>query len=85
MPKVGNMRPARKEPDTATYSGRFAVRLRTLREKAGLSIAELADITGIHPKSLYDWEAGKPTFRLDVLPDLAEALGVKPRTLLPEK
>jgi len=85
MPIKSVMSPARKQPDTDTYSGRFAVRLRSLREKAGLSVQEISDITGIHPKSLYDWESGKPTFRLDVLPDLAEALGVKPRTLLPEK
>ena len=79
------MNPARKEPDVSTYSGRFAVRLRTLREKKGLTVQEVADATGIAKKSLYDWEAGKPTFRLDAIPEIAEALGVKPRTLLPEK
>ncbi len=79
------MSPARKPPDTSTYSGRFAVRLRMLREKAGLSVPDLAEQIGVPAKSLYDWESGKPTFRLDVLPAIAEALDTKPRTLLPEK
>ena len=77
--------PARKQPDSSTYSGRFAIRLRMLREKAGLTVQEVAEKTGIPKKSLYDWEAGKPTFRLDAIPELAEVLGVKVRTLLPEK
>ena len=78
------MSPARKEPDISTYSGRFAVRLRTLREKEGLTVQDLADVTGISKKSLYNWEQSLRQPPLDTYPVLAEALKVKVRTLLPE-
>ncbi len=79
------MNPARKPPDTSTYSGRFAVRLRMLREKAGLSVEEVAIETGISTRTWYDWESGRTEPKLNVYPTLAEALGLKVRTLLPEK
>lgn len=79
------MGPARKAPDISTYSGRFAVRLRTLREKAGLTVEEVAEQIEVPAKTIYHWEIGKPTFRLDHIPALATAFGVKPRTLMPEE
>ena len=85
MPKYYYMSPARKEPDTRIYSGRFAVRLRTLREKAGLTIEDLVAQTGFPQRTLYRWEAGLRIPPLDVYPILAAALGVKVRTLLPEE
>jgi len=75
----------RREIDTSTYSGRFAVRLRALREKAGLSVAEVSEMTGIHKKSLYDWESGLREPSLNHYPILAKALKIKTRTLFPEE
>jgi transcriptional regulator with XRE-family HTH domain len=67
------------------YSGRFSIRLRKLREKAGLTIPEIAALTAIPVQTLYNWERNKATPPIDVFPILAEAYGVKVRTLLPEK
>ena len=81
---MGEAMPARKEPDTRIYSGRFAARLRSLREKAGLSIEDVVEATGIPAQTLYKWEAGKRTPPLVTFPILAQALGVETRTLLPK-
>lgn len=74
----------RKEVDTRLYSGRFAVRLRTLREKSELTVEDIVRLTGIPKKTLYNWEAGERQPPYDALPILAKAYGVKVRTLLPE-
>ncbi len=75
----------RKEIDTTTYEGRFAARLKMLREKAGLTVEELAEQAGISKTTLANWErcTGSPVN--EVLPQIAEALGVEVRTLLPKK
>ncbi len=75
----------KKKPDDSTYSGRFAIRLYELRKKAGLSAEDMAARIGVPAKSLYDWEAGKPTFRLDLIPAIAEVFNIEPRTLMPKK
>ena len=75
----------RNEPDTTMFSGKFAVRLRTLREKAGLTIEDLVAQTGFPKRTLYRWEAGLRTPPVDAYPILAAAFGVKVRTLLPEE
>ena len=77
--------PPRKDPDTRIYSGRFAARLRTLREKAGMTIEDVVEATGFPRTTLYNWEAGLRMPPVDTYPILAEALGVKVRTLLPEE
>ena len=84
MPKTPAMSRARKEIDLTTYEGRFAARLRTLREKAKMSVEELAKSIGIPKKTLYNWEAGIRTPPFGMLPVLAEELGVKVRNLMPE-
>jgi transcriptional regulator with XRE-family HTH domain len=78
--------PSRKDKEIrmSTYTGRFAERLRTLRERAGLSIEEMVDLTGIPAQTLYNWERAKNTPPMETYPLLAETLGVKIRTLLPE-
>ncbi len=78
------MSPARKPPDTSTYSGRFAVRLRMLREKAGLTPEQVAEAVGVSVKSIYNWEQAVRTPPFDSLPLLSDALGVKVRTVLPD-
>jgi transcriptional regulator with XRE-family HTH domain len=77
--------PARKEPDASTYSGRFAIRLRTLREKAKLTVEDLSAQSGIPRTTLYNWEQGIRNPPFDILPQLADSLGIKIRNLMPEK
>jgi len=84
MPKKKNMARPRKEVDTSTYTGRFAVRLKTLREKAGLTVDELAEKSGITAATIYDWEKARCTPGIERLPLIAEALQIRVRTLLPE-
>ena len=76
---------SRNPIDTSTYSGRFAARLKELREKAGLSVEQLAERSGIPKRTLYNWESGirQPLFKQ--LPQLAESLRVKIGKLFPEK
>ena len=74
----------RKEVDTSTYTGRFAVRLKMLRERAGLSVEELAEASGIPKRTLWNWESAISQPLIGQLPQLAEALEIKVRTLFPE-
>lgn len=76
---------SRKEIDTSTYTGRFAVRLRELRVKKKMSVEELAEKSGIPVRSIYNWESATSQPLLGQLPLLAESLSVKVRTLIPEK
>jgi transcriptional regulator with XRE-family HTH domain len=85
MPKKKRMSRQRKEVDTSTYEGRFAVRLKTLREKAGLTPEQVAETLETSATSVYRWEAGLRQPQIADLPRIADALGVKPRTLIPEK
>jgi len=71
--------------DTNTYCGRFAARLRMLREKEGLTVEELAEKTGIPMITLYTWECGRRTPVKEEFPALAEALNVNVRNLLPKE
>jgi ribosome-binding protein aMBF1 (putative translation factor) len=80
------MSPPRKQPDTSTYTGRFAVHIRNLRLKAGLSVEELAEQSGIPKTSLYNWESATFSPILEQLPDLAAGLGLKDiRKVLPKE
>jgi len=69
--------PARKEPDTRIYSGRFAARLRMLREKAGVSHEDVAQKLGVTIWTIYHWEQGKHFPQPDQLPLLKELYGLK--------
>ena len=75
----------RKEIDLSTYEGRFAARLKELREKRKMSVDDLVEITGLPRRTLYDWESTKTSPPVKSLPVLAEALGVSIRSLLPPK
>jgi transcriptional regulator with XRE-family HTH domain len=76
----------RKEVDTSTYSGRFAVRLRALRDKTGMSADEFAEKHGFSRTTFYNWESGlRAPIIDDVLLILAEHLNVEVRTLLPKE
>ena len=71
------MSPARKEPDTRIYSGRFAARLRMLREKAGVTQEDVAVKLGITVRTVYKWEQGVHFPTPDQLPLLKELFGLK--------
>ncbi len=80
-----NARP-RKPIDTSTYEGRFAARLKMLREKAKLSVEDLADRLGVTPTTVYHWEKSHSFPKCGQLPLIAEALSLKGvRPLFPEK
>ena len=76
----------RKEVDISTYEGRFAVRLRMLREKAGVNVHALAEKSGVSKTTILNWESGirKPIVS-DTFLKLAEALEVNVRTLMPKE
>lgn len=82
------MSPAAKEPDQSTYSGRFAARLRMLREKAGLSVEKMVGSMAEHGYPLpastyYNWENGRRQVNWDAVPALAKTLDMKPAKLVP--
>ncbi len=84
------MTPAQKPIDDSSYSGRFAIRLRELREKAGLTVdqvVEAMDRAGysIAARSFYNWEQGRRDTPFDALPALAKALGQNVRNLMPKE
>lgn len=86
-PPTPMARPAR-DPDTSTYTGRFALRLRELREKRGKTVPEMVDafrlqgLTVAAP-TIYGWERGIRTPDFDSLPQIAAAYGVTVRSLIP--
>ncbi len=85
------MSPAAKEPDQSTYSGRFAARLRMLREKAGLSVDQVVanmEKAGypLAVSKYYHWESGRSKVDLDAVPALKKSLKVPTvGELLPRK
>ncbi|MFO0939865.1 MAG: helix-turn-helix transcriptional regulator [Pirellulales bacterium] len=84
------MSPAPKPPDQDSYSGRFAARLKSLREKAGLSVPQITEALRSNKYTLgdrtyYQWESGRSMPPIDAFPALAMALNLKsPRLLLPQ-
>ena len=83
------MSPAQKQPDQSSYRGRFAARLRMLREKTGMTGQEFAQALRnsgykLGERTYYDWESGGGSPPIEVYPLLAKLLKQKsPRTLLP--
>ena len=71
--------------DTSTYSGRFAERLRQLRDNAELTTRELAEKTGIPLSTIQSWDGGRKSPSIDNFPALAKALGVTVRNLMPKE
>ncbi|MGH8021312.1 MAG: helix-turn-helix domain-containing protein [Opitutaceae bacterium] len=61
-----------------------ASRLRLLRQRAGLSLRELARILGEQPSNVNYWETRDALPRSDVLLPIANALGVTVEELLGE-
>lgn len=75
----------RKEVDASTYSGRFAIRLRELRDMENLSIEEVSKKSGIPVKTIYNWEQATRMPHFDMLPKIANSINVSVRLLMPEE
>ena len=76
----------RKEVDTSTFTGRFAVRLKTLREKAELTHEEAAEQIGVSPTTIYHWESARVRPDIQKFPQIAEIYKVKrAKDLLPNQ
>jgi transcriptional regulator with XRE-family HTH domain len=78
-----------KPVDDSNYLGRFAVRLRKLREKSGMTVEEYTAKVcengyPIVPRTVYHWERARTTPPLEAIPAMAAALSIKIRTLFPE-
>ena len=58
------------------------LRIRTLRERAGLTQAQLADRAGVRQATISELESGKDRRLLEVIDKLARALKVEPGELL---
>lgn len=50
------------------------LRIKELREKAGVTRAELAGKTGVSPVAVFKWETGQAFPTCDKLPAIAQAL-----------
>ena len=73
----------RKEVTPDSYSARFALRLKELREKAGLTVDQLSEKSGIPKRTLWAWESATRQPLIGQLPQLASSLRVKISKLLP--
>jgi transcriptional regulator with XRE-family HTH domain len=60
----------------------LGLRLTELRQAAGLTQIQLADKLGVHPSNIGFWELSGTPPRGEVLPKMANALGVSVDTLL---
>jgi len=59
-------------------------KIKVIREKKGLSQADLADLVGVDQSTICRIEAGGQRVYVDTLVDIAEALEVRTARLLPE-
>jgi len=76
----------RKEVTPDTYSARFALRLKELREKAKLTPEQVAEALGMNLSSIYHWESGTRAPNIADLPAVAKALKLKKtKDLLPNE
>ncbi len=72
------MTPTKREPDQTTYGGRFAARLRELRQAAGLTQAEAAKRLGVPQHAISRWETAVCSPSLKQLPAIAKVYGEIP-------
>jgi transcriptional regulator with XRE-family HTH domain len=65
-------------------SDTFAARLRSLRERAGRTIPDLAAISGLTPQAIHQLERGERRPAWATVLKLCEALDVTPNDFLPD-
>ena len=76
----------RGEVDTKSYLGRFAVRLKTLREKANLTMEEAAESLGVTLNTVYKWEDASRVPPLQKFQEIAELYKLKKiKDLMPDE
>ena len=66
-----------------TFKRRFGRRLKLLRISRGLTQGQLAARAGMHRTFIGNLERAQRGVNVDRLPDLAAALGLEPRELIP--
>ena len=66
-----------------TFNRRFGRRLKLLRISRGLTQGQLAARAGMHRTFIGNLERAQRGVNVDRLPDLAAALGLEPRELIP--
>lgn len=59
-------RPQRHQPSPERDMGRIALFVRERRKAAGLTQRALAELAGVGPRAVWDFERGKATLRMDV-------------------
>lgn len=70
------------DPDEVDKQQNFAEHLRSLRQKAGLSVEQAADAAGI-PAGIWQQMEGNEAYpRFSVIRPIAQALGVAPSKVL---
>lgn len=85
--------PAKKPVPIDSYSGRISARMRELRERLGYTVAELAERLNkrlpknrrIANSTLHGWDSGVRKVDPDYYPELAAALQVSVRQLMPDE
>lgn len=94
LPKKGaesDVPPKPKEPDTKTFNGRVAKRLRALRHKRKLSVdAFMAELVkhgvDVNRSLVYAWENGSKLIHPNNYPAISRALGCKSvKAFLPDE
>ena len=61
---------------------RVAVNIRIMREQAGLSMCELADLLGTTAATVSRWESGRNAISLEKVFDIADALDISHHALM---
>jgi transcriptional regulator with XRE-family HTH domain len=69
------------EDEDRSLQVHLAANVRLLQESAGLSVVELAEVSGVRRIELERFLRGDEDVRLDVIDRLAKALGVQPGQL----
>ena len=75
----------RKPVDDSSYAGRFALRLRMLREQNDLTVDQLAKLSGVPKRTIFRWESLERSPINEDLNKIAKSLGISIRSLLPEE
>ncbi|MFH5805289.1 helix-turn-helix transcriptional regulator [Alienimonas sp. DA493] len=70
--------------DEPSYRVRFGRRIKAIRIEAGLSAVDVANRVGTTRNTMHRWERAEAAPHLDVLPNLAAALGCTVPEMMPD-